>query len=200
MVAVLNVVGRFDPFHCTVVVLMNCVPETKIVNAWLPAVIPDGNSPEICGVALIVVPPPQPASRHSASAAGTHRKRINLVFPRKRIKFDSIPARSPSTRIRELKERLALQGPNAIPRAGLNTNFQFQIPNFPFRFPFSFSICHSLNDVNFEKRRARFVISPRFKRASRSTPNCSTAKLPRTDPYTIAQRKVLSVIRPALAR
>lgn len=45
---------------------------------------------------------------------------------------------------------------------------------------------YSLNAVSFENRCARFLISLFFNCASRSTPNRSTAKLPITDPYTMA--------------
>ena len=59
---------------------------------------------------------------------------------------------------------------------------------------------YSLNCVNFAKWRALACISLRFKTRSRSKPNFSTVKLPRTEPYTIARRSVASLKSFAPAR
>ena len=56
------------------------------------------------------------------------------------------------------------------------------------------------NEVSFWKRLALNAISRRVNVLNRSTPNRSTAKLPRTEPYTIARFSVSSFTLPALAR
>src|ERR1700688_124008 len=59
---------------------------------------------------------------------------------------------------------------------------------------------YSENCVSFAKCRALACISLRFSERNLSNPNFSTAKLPNTEPYTIARRRAVSFFCPAPAR
>ena len=58
---------------------------------------------------------------------------------------------------------------------------------------------YNVNEVSFEKCRARALISLSFKVVRRSTPKRSHVKLPITEPYTIARRSDFSFTRPSRA-
>jgi hypothetical protein len=78
VVALTNVVTRFDPFHCTVELDKNPEPDTVNVKLLLPAPSVEGEMPVIAGVGLLVtvklIPPEVPP-------AGVGLKTVTLAAP-----------------------------------------------------------------------------------------------------------------------
>jgi len=80
-----NIVGRLEPFHCTVVLETKPVPVTVNVKPDPPAVAEEGESKLSWGAGLLPLPPfeplEQPDSSVTAVQASSRRMLFELITP-----------------------------------------------------------------------------------------------------------------------